>query len=247
MRVREQRRITTINRKQAKSILYPIAAFFRGGGLTKRESMRCFAAAFDSSSVNKASRQMEHIGSTTGYADIVTTWTRDKQFLDRNGRPRALRFDGRGAFKQLAHRAASEIDPEIALSVLVSYGNVRRRKDGRYELVRPFFFASNQTKMAFEPVASFLSDASSTLARILKRRHNSRTPELFWRKVESISVSDSDAAKFNAFVSERSLLFLEELEDWLEAHGRAMKRSRQGFRRVGLGMFSIYSDPRAER
>jgi hypothetical protein len=247
VQVHERSRITTIDRKQAESLLYPIAAFLRSGGLTKRDSLRCFAVAFESSMNRKAWRPMEHIGNTTGYADIVATWTRDKQFLDRNGRPRSLRFDGSNAFKRLVQKAASGMDAGIALSVLVSYGNVRRRKDGRYELVKPFFFASNPTKMAFEPVASFLSDASSTLSRILKRRRNSRKPELFWRKVESASISDADAEKFNAFASERSLLFLEELEDWLEAHSHTKRRAKEGFRRIGLGMFSIYSDSKADR
>src|SRR6185437_11169025 len=111
------------------------------------------------------------------------------------------------------------------------------------ELVRPFFFASSETKMAFEPVAFFLNDASATLTRILRRRRDARTPELFWRKVESASISDADADKFNTFARERSMLFLEELDDWLEAHARQVKSRKPSSRRVGLGLFSIYSEP----
>lgn len=242
MRTHEPRRTATIDRRRAESLLYPIAAFLRVGGLSKRECLRCFAAAFELSLHRKTPRKMEHIGDTTGYADIITAWTRDKEFLDGNGRPRALTFDGRGAFKRLVHKAGSGLSPLTALSVLMNYGNVKKRRDGKYALVRPFFFASSQTKMAFEPVASFLSDASSTLSRILKRDRNSRRPELFWRKVESAGISETDAENFNAFTSERSLLFLEELEDWLEAHSQKDKRPKEGSRRIGLGIFSIYSD-----
>jgi len=186
---------------------------------------------------------MEHIGHPTAYADIVTLWTRDKEFLDRRGTPRVLAFKGRSQFAQLVRKAASGVDARKALNVLVGYGNVRKDRRGKYELVRPFFFASSQTKMAFEPVAFFLSDASSTLSKILRRRRNSRTPELFWRKVERASISDADADRFNTYASERSMLFLEELDDWLEAHSRGGKRSKAKLRRVGLGLFSIYSDP----
>ncbi len=233
-------RTTTIDRKRAESLLYPIAAFLKGGGLSKRESLSCFAAAFDSSLNTKTPRQMEHIGDPTGYADIVTLWTRDKEFLDSAGRPRALSLKG---FANLVQKVPCGVGARTALGVLVGYGNVRKNRFGKYELARPFFFASSHTKLAFEPVAFFLSDASSTLSKILRRRRNARTPELFWRKVESTLISDTDAQKFNAFARERSFLFLEELDDWLEAHARDGKRQKGKTRRVGLGLFSIYSDP----
>jgi hypothetical protein len=186
---------------------------------------------------------MEHIGHPTAYADIVTAWTREKEYLDARGRPRALSFKGRNEFATLVRKAAPKVDARKALNVLIAYGNVRKGRQGKYELARLFFFASNQTKMAFEPVAFFLSDASSTLTRILRRKSESRTPELFWRKVESASISNADADKFNTFARERSMLFLEELDDWLEAHSRYFKRHKGRTRRVGLGLFSIYSDP----
>jgi hypothetical protein len=242
---RRLRAITAIDQKRAESLLFPIAAFLRTGGLSKRECLNCLAAAYEKSLNEKVPRQMERIGHPTAYADIVTLWTRDKEFLDQRGRPRPLSFKGDTGFSKLVRKAASKVDAQKALRVLVAYGNVRKDQRGRYELVRPFFFASTDSKMAFEPVAFFLSDASSTLTRILRRRRDSRTPELFWRKVESASISDADADQFNTFARERSMLFLEELDDWLEAHMRSPRRRGEKSRRVGLGLFSIYSDPEA--
>jgi hypothetical protein len=240
---RQSHASTAIDRRRAESLLFPIAAFLRAGGLSRKECFSSFAAAYKKSLNAKPPRQMEHIGHPTAYADIVTVWTREKEYLDRHGRPRALSFRGHNEFASLVRKAAPKVDARKALDVLIAYGNVRKGRRGKYELVRLFFFASNQTKMAFEPVAFFLSDASSTLTRILRRRRVSRTPELFWRKVESASISDADADKFNTFARERSMLFLEELDDWLEAHARDLKKYKGRFRRVGLGLFSIYSDP----
>ncbi len=239
---RNQPQLTTIDRKRAESLLYPLVAFLRTGGLNKKECMRSFMGALDKALSNKTPRRMEHIGHPTEYADIVTLWTRNKLFLDSGGRPRCLKLRGRASFTDLVELTRSGIEPKAALKVLVRYGNVRRRRDSTYELTRPFFFSTSQKKMAFEPVAFFLSDASATLSRILKRQSNSRGPELFWRKVESAAISDSDAKKFNVFASERSLLFLEELDDWLQAHSRSAKSGESRHRRVGLGMFSICSD-----
>jgi hypothetical protein len=95
--------------------------------------------------------------------------------------------------------------------------------------------------MAYEPVAYFLSDASSTLSKILKRSKRWRGPDLFWQKTENVRISEATAKRFTAFAKERGLLFLDELDDWLEAHSERKKASRHS-RRVGLGVFSIYSD-----
>jgi hypothetical protein len=115
-------------------------------------------------------------------------------------------------------------------------------QDGRYRLTNPFFYTNSDKATAFEPIAFFLSDACSTLARILKRRERTLQPERFWRKVESFYVSDATAKKFAAFARDRSYLFLEELDDWLEANRVAPTDGVRKRRRVGLGLFSIYSD-----
>jgi hypothetical protein len=62
--------------------------------------------------------------------------------------------------------------------------------------------------------------------------------------VETTGLSETTANKFIAFVRDRSLDFLEELDDWLEAHrgGESKNRGSRKFRRVGLGLFSIHSD-----
>jgi hypothetical protein len=122
------------------------------------------------------------------------------------------------------------------------YRNVRRLKSGKYSLANPFFHTNRDKTAAFEPVALFLSDASATLSQILKRHPRTRQPERFWRKVETTDVSEAIARKFAAFARERSLLFLEELDEWLEAHRDVPTRHVRKRRRVGLGLFSIHSD-----
>jgi hypothetical protein len=244
---RKRHQIISIDRRRAILLLHPIAAFLRKAGLNRAESLECFTAAFARSLTAKSSRSIEEIGRTTGYADVVTFWSRNKEFLDQNGRPRALPLKGPNSFSRLVHVAARGLDPQMALGVLTDYGNVRKNRYGKYELIKPFFVVSSRTKMALEPASAFLTDASLTLSKILRRARDSRDPELFWRKVESTRISDADAEEFNAFASERSLLFLEELEDWLEAHGKSAPKRSGRSRRVGLGVFLIHSDPEKDR
>jgi Family of unknown function (DUF6502) len=227
---------------RVKSLLYPIAAFLHAGGMSKTDAIQYFAAVFEMAAHVRNARKMEHIGHPTLYADVVSTWVRDKRYLDKRGWPRPLPLKGPRGFASLVGTASQLADPNAVLTVLMRYGNIRRTPKGRYSLTRQFFYTSGRTSMAYEPVAYFLSDASATLGRILKRSKNSRGPDLFWQKAESARISEAAARRFAAFAKQRSLVFLEEMDDWLEAHGKSGTSTKEQQRRVGLGIFSIYSD-----
>lgn len=235
---------TKIDSKRAESLLFPIAAFLLAGGLNKRTAYDCFRSAIEKAQNVAGLRRIDHIGHPTHYADIVARWANDRQFVDSRGRPRTLVLRGKYELDTLVRSVSPTLNAREVLKVLTRYGNVRKTRSGRYALMRPFFFTSTQTSMAFEPMAYFLADASSTLGRILRRTKRSRGPELFWRKVESTGLSENTAKNFIAFVRDRSLDFLEELDDWLEARRSANSKVRgsRKFRRVGLGLFSIHSD-----
>jgi Family of unknown function (DUF6502) len=238
----EVRHKTTIDRRRVRSLLNPIAAFLYAGGFTKAEALAAFSSVLDTLQKGGKNRRMEHIGHPTSYADLIATWIRDRRYMDAAGRPRALQLSGRNGFSSLVRSVSPHTTTKTALSVLLRYRNIRRLKDGKYSLINPFFYTNSERATAFEPIAFFLSDASATLSQILRLRDRSLRPERFWRKVESFHVSDAIAKRFAAFARDRSFLFLEELDDWLEAHRDTATNKGRKRRRVGLGLFSIYSD-----
>lgn len=242
MRSNVRCRLTIIETKRAKSLIYPIAAFLRQGGFSRNDSLEILASAFDSLEKRNKNVRMEHIGHPTRYADIIAAWSRDREYLDASGRPRALSLSGVKGFAALVRRVSPYTEVQTALSVLLRYKNIRRSKDGKYRLAKPFFATDSSKATAFEPIAYFLSDASATLTEMLRRKQRTLRPEPFWRKVETIDISDGLARKFLAYARERSFLFLEELDDWLEAHRDIPARTVRRRRRIGLGLFSIYSD-----
>lgn len=242
MNSRVGQRRTVISRAQAISLLYPIAAFFNCGGMSETQSLAAFTAATDDVRRGEGRRELEHIGTPTCYRELIAIWTRERKFLDSRGRPRALRFSGTTGFAALVKSAGTRRDPRKLLNVLIRYKNVRRLSNGRLQLVSPLFRVSAGTRMAFEPITYFLNDATSTLTYTLKRATAPTSPDLFWRSVQSIQISKTGAKRFMEFAKERSLLFLEEMDDWLQAHATARTRGSKKQLRVGLGLFSIYSD-----
>ena len=241
MRSKLRRKTTTINRDQAVALLYPIAAFFNREGMSRPQSLAALAGAIDD--VRKpVARRLEHIGAPACYADLIAVWTRERKFLDSRGHPRPLSLSGPSGFTALAKRARVGGDPERLLSVLIRYRNVRRLSNGTFKLVSPFFRASAGSKVAFEPIAYFLNDAASALTHLLKNSRPRAKSNYFWRKVESARLSRSNARKFMEFATDRSLIFFEEMDDWLQAHSDARPRNGTAKQlRVGLGLFSIYS------
>lgn len=235
------KRKTFIRSKQAVALLYPIAAFLHSGGMSRAQSVAALTAAIDKVYKPRGKRELEHIGTSRRYADMIAIWTRKRRFLDSRGRPKSLPLTGANSFAALARSAGAGSDSKSALSVLTRYRNVRKLSNGRIQLVSPFFRASAGSRMAFEPIVYFLNDATSTLTHTLESTGPRMRPDSFWRKVDSAQVSKSDIERFFDFAKERSLIFLEELDDWLRAHASAKYHSGKKQMRVGLGLFSIYS------
>jgi hypothetical protein len=233
----------SVERLRAEALLFPLAAFLCAGGWTKGDAERSFSRAFDLSLDTQGSREIKHIGNPTPYADMVALWMRDRRFIDSSGRARPLPLRGKISFTTLAREVSSKVNPRDALSVLTHFRNVRRAGKGTYKLISPFFRAYSPKSLAFEPMANFLSDASDTLGSILKRKARSRTADLFWRTAETSNLSEREAKQFFAFSKERTLAFVNEIDEWLAAHNRRIATSSKTTqrRRIGLGVFSIFS------
>ena len=248
MRDRTPKR-TTIDSSQVESLLYPMVAFLSAGGWDKKDAARSLSRAFDHFRDSPGQRQFKHIGNPTPYADIIALWSHDRRFIDRGGRPRSLPLQGRVSFATLVREASPKTDVQTALSVLTHFRNIRKNGTGQYKLLSPLFLTSSAKSLAFEPMAYFLSDASHTLGRILKRKERSKSPELFWRKAENTNLSEAEAKRFCAFSMERTLAFVKEIDEWLDAHSRrdATASKRGKTHRVGLGVFSILAREQAQQ
>jgi len=234
----------TIERKHVESLLFHIAMFLSIGGVAQKEAQKEFVSAYRRAVKLATGRKIENIEYPIDHADIVGLWMRDKRFLDMTGRPRTLSLRGKNSFVTLVRLVNSGANPSKVLKTLIRYGNVRRVRDGRYCLVRSFFSISTPKRVAFEPSTYFLADASETLEKIFTRTKQTKSPEDFWQKVENTRLSAKSAKRFLTFSRQRTIEFLGEMDEWLEANSETSKSKKSNKkRRVGLGVFSVYSKP----
>jgi len=233
---------TIISRRQAESLLFPLAMFLQVGGLSQKEAESSFSATFKKA-MAKHDLKIQHIGPYTRYQDIIAVWTKDKRFVSETGQPRLLELRGRNSFAALVRQISPQSKASEVLAVFLRYGNVRRTRTGKYQLIRRFFVSNTPASIAFEPIAKFVADVSTTARHLLRRKKDQGGLSHFWKRAETTELSDALARKFSSFAKERSQTFLEELDDWLDAHKSESRRKHKKRRRVGVGIFSVYSDP----
>jgi len=233
---------TIISRHQAESLLFPLAMFLQIGGLSQKEAEASFSATFKKATA-KHDLKIQHIGHHTRYQDIIGVWTKDKSFVSEAGQPRLLEPRGKNSFAALVRQVSPQAKASEVLAVFLRYGNVRKTREGKYELIRRFFVSNTPGTIAFEPIAKFVADVSTTARHLLSRKKDQGGLSHFWKRVETTELSDALARRFSAFAKERSQTFLEELDDWLDAHKSESRRKHKKRRRVGVGVFSVYSDP----
>src|SRR6185369_4058009 len=67
---------------------------------------------------------------------VISGWTHDTRFLDAEGNPLPLRFDGQeGSFSDLVRRYSGDIPPRAVLDELFRVGLAERQTDGRIRLI----------------------------------------------------------------------------------------------------------------
>jgi hypothetical protein len=224
-------------------LLLPIAAFLRRSGMSQGQLMSEFRKAIRLTYAAKPGLKVirigfEHLGST-----IVSRWLRDPVFLNHAGRPDDLPLTGKRSIASLTKACQITVPPSKVIAFLVEFGTVTKVSLDRYRLIRRSLNFSIPTYLPFEPNLQFLIDAAraSTWGSTLMPRG----PRLFWQSAISTNVNRQHFPEFLTYAKERSLLFMHEINEWLEAHesqgARTLLKLRRNeeSNRVGIGLFGI--------
>jgi hypothetical protein len=227
-----------VSEQVALELVFPVLAFLQASGMSMKRAEVTFHKAWNRALRVKHSVSISNLQDANDYAEVVGLWTKHPDYVDTKGIPRKLTYRGKRGFHKLVQRASQKLAPADALAVLTKYGNVEKTKAGTLSLVRPFFHVRSTDNLAFEPSARFLSAASATVANVLgKQQSYGGLPRLFWRTADTDKLPASAIPSYMDFARSRSLIFLQEIDEWLQAHVTTLSKGK--CRRVGLGLFSI--------
>ena len=98
-------------------------------------------------------------------AEILHYWHSDPMYLEDNGLPRELEFDGGGiTFSKLSRAYAGDIPPGAMRTELKRVGAITETKDGRLRVNRRDFVPAGHDERLIEGLSSSVSNLISTVA-----------------------------------------------------------------------------------
>ena len=198
-------------------------------GLTRKDVQHLLAeplepAAVETERYNRAAR-------------VLTAWTRDPDFTDARGEPRALDTqDTASGFAQLVRRHSGDVPVRAVLDELVRVGAVRRRDDGRLELVARAYVPQ---RSPVDKIAILGVDVADLIDTIDHNIEHGDTDPRFQRKVMYHSIPVEALPEFRRLTAAQAQALLEKFDKWLAARDQPNPPDKPDAprTRVGLGIF----------
>ena len=170
-------------------------------------------------------------------ARVMTAWTRDPDFHDENGRPRALEATGDSGFAELVRRYSGDMPSRAVLDELLRVGAVRENADG---LLVPSARAYVPKAGQAEKFAILGADVASLIDTIDHNLQHGADDPRFQRKVLYHSIDVEDLPAFRKLSALHAQALLEKLDAWLAERDAAPSARADAPRaRVGLGIYYI--------
>lgn len=168
-------------------------------------------------------------------ARVLSGWHQDAEFIDAQGRPRALPMSGDASLSTLLNRYSGDLPITAVIAELEHVGAVKRA--GGYATVKSrYYMPVTLDEDALARFGSVVHDLLTTIG------HNLVTgPEvaLFEGRATNDRIPVAQFDVFRAFVNERGQAFLEDIDDWLTQHGDAGAHETI---RLGTGLYLISDD-----
>ena len=198
-------------------------------GLTRKDVQRLVAeplqpATVETERYNRAAR-------------VLTAWTRDPDFTDARGDPRPLDPQDAGSgFALLVRRHSGDVPVRAVLDELVRVGAVRRRDDGRLELVARAYVPQ---RSPVDKIAILGDDVADLIDTIDHNIEHGDTDPRFQRKVMYHSIPVEALPEFRRLAAVQAQALLEKLDKWLAARDQPNPPDKPDAprARVGLGIF----------
>jgi len=168
---------------------------------------------------------------------VLTAWTRDPDFTDARGEPQALDTqDTASGFAQLDRRHSGDVPVRAVLDELVRVGAVRRREDGRLELVARAYVPQ---RSPIDKIAILGADVADLIDTIDHNIAHGDTDPRFQRKLMYHSIPVEALPEFRRLTAVQAQALLEKFDKWLAARDRPNPPDKPDAprARVGLGIF----------
>lgn len=175
---------------------------------------------------------------------VLEAWYRLEEYTDEDGQPIIISANGEEpSFAQLVRIVGGDIPHGAMLKELIRAGSVEECGDDHYRAVSKSFMPDatdpESILLAGEAIHDLIQTISSNLFLVDKDQRKLE------RRVYSDRLSPREAVKLERIAREKGIQLLEELDDYIASHETWTSDSRQGKKRVrvGLGIY-LFEDKR---
>jgi hypothetical protein len=201
-------------------------------GLTRKDVQRLLSEAPPAAE--------ESAGRLNRAVRVMGGWSRDPDFLGRDGQPRPLLVDGSESaggepgFAALVRRHGADVPARAVLDELLRVGAVQRRPDGRVEPAARGYVPQQSAVDKLHMLGTDVADLVETIDHNLQ--HGSTDPR-FQRKVMYRHLDPAQLPAFRALSTAQAQALLETLDRWLAEHAAAPPPDGAPPARAGLGIY----------
>ncbi len=148
---------------------------------------------------------------------VLSGWHQDKDFLNAEGSPKTLRFDGDVCnFCQLVRRYGGDMPAVTILKEFKRCDIVSEDGEGNLQVLKRYYIPSQSDPGALLRAGSVINDLSSTLYYNLYKSETSKNNPLhFERRATNMQMPPEKAEAFRKFVAQEGQIFLEKMDAWL--------------------------------
>jgi len=174
---------------------------------------------------------------------VLTGWHQDHDFLDKRGRPKLLKRDGKRGFQGLMKRYAPDIPITAMLKELKDAGAVSETPAGGLKAMTRYYMPASMDGESVLRFGSVLADLATTI------RHNVAGEDdealRFEGRAVNLTVKRQALKTFRAYAEHRGMEFLEDADQWLLDH-EADPDDPKAIR-IGLGVYVIVDDDKGSK
>lgn len=146
-------------------------------------------------------------------AKILTGWHTDAEFTNTDGTPRDLSAD---EFSSLLNRFAGDLPHTAVRKEMLTHKLIEEPGNGDLRVLERDFVYSTLDPEIIRQMGVALHDHAATLDHNVNPERGS--PLRFERLADNASIPENKVDAFHAFVEERGLEFLQDVDAWLSRH-----------------------------
>lgn len=175
-------------------------------------------------------------------AQLLSVWHQHDDFVDSNGKPRVLAFEGSGGFRELSRLVGGDVTPGALLTELKRAGAIEVMDDGRLVVRKRYYNPGGIDEFYATRFGECLHDLAATM--VFNLQHPNESERRYEYRVWNENVSIAYTSRFERIAREQGNAILETLDELLTAHESNSETEEDQPVRCGLGIYFIQDDPR---